>query len=1595
MKHLVIVFLLSLPLSLHANSSKDYSVNMKTISPFRFDVTFKLKDYKIYENIQNESRFSKIVLDGADYTEDEGEPELPFINIVFGIPSSGKFDVVVKSAEETQKKVPIIQPYELKVLGFEAARGLKTNTYYKTNAYFPQMIYESEELGFFRNRRIAVLRIYPFRYNPLQRTLKITRKITFEVTMHQGKNEQGIITPATKNSPQELMLRRLLINYDESRMWLKPHPSRGPQKPRQRGDIYKIATTEEGVYQITYTDLVDAGIDPAVIDPRKIHISNMGYEIPVYIKGEDDSVLNKNDYIDFFAERIRGTNTFYNPYTFSNIYWFYWGDSLGKRMVEEDGTPNDSLNAPNIPPFNETAHFEKDSIFVRLSNIASDSTDTWFWNRLYGPDSLALNLNIPSPDTLTNFNLSILMHGYTTAGIHRVNVYWNANFLGQFTWFGQKPYKIELPGISGAALINGDNVLKLEVPSPPDSVDGVFLNWVEVNFTHLLEANDNTLTFRTPENILDTTYEFSIDNFDFADVDIYKKNVSKIINLKKETYNETGKTKYRFIFQDRDLASSISFTALPVWEKLKPVSIEKVELIDLHSTSNTAQYLIITNSALKNSAGSYALWKESHGFHTMVVTTEEIYNDFNYGIAAPEAIRAFTKYAYDYYAEPPVYCLLFGDGTYDYKGLTGNYGNFVPVHLSWYWGLWGPVADDEYYARISGEDFIPDIFIGRFPIRTEYEFNAIFEKAKMYADYGNLDEWKKDVIFVADSGTAGYNSYPDMEQIITDYLPPAFDASRSYHPRQEREDFLREMDEGAVFVNFLSHGGGDVLCGGDFLISKDIYRITNLDRLPFWTAFSCVNGFFAEPNADSISIGETVFLAPNGGGIGYYGPGSLTYGGSNYNLSRKIFEGIFDKELLYFGQFLSYGEIEYYAGSHNKYQLMTYNFLGDPGLRLALPDTTQIDISIPTPSISTGDTLFVNGFVHGSPDGEAILTFYGTTDSAFKKVSTQVSQGNFSASAVTPNTLLPGEGIIKVYFRGAGEDGVGYEYYNIEQPNISNVKTIPKSPTRYDSVTVTARIYDPDGVAQAGLLWSLKGNPTWNEITMVRTSLDTFKTSSPVPPQSSNSTIEFTIYALDSLGNADTSHIYSYHIQALAELSFSNQNIYFDGDSIVTVNIDITNTGETSVDSFRVGFFTLNNPDLFKRGTVLLSGKFNPDTIGFTSLSLGAESETTARVAFNLQFDKYNIYAVVDPDNWVEEGDETNNSSINNPTALWVDHFPVTPDSGTHGYVQSADSVLYCSFPQNAVSQKTVLVLTPDSAKTPLLEPDIEPVPIGGDTLAAYNIFLSRDVLTDSFTLRFSLKDSLVGYPWFYLWLNDYNKWATIGKPTQDSAGYEKNTRNLGLYSIFYNQDSIPPFITSRVENSDYLNGTIYDRNVRISSVLTDKNGIDVVTRKVSLQLNSDTVSYSNYSYSLHPKDSRAIPLKFSKELEDGMYTLIIYAYDVNGNLGADTISFNVSIPFDISGIGNYPNPVYLDSTIFTYNLSRNTDEVTLKIFTAGARLIKQFHSSNVCEGYHEIVWHVDDMKKQTVANGVYFYRFIAKRKDEEKVKTFKMAILR
>jgi hypothetical protein len=194
--------------------------------------------------------------------------------------------------------------------------------------------------------------------------------------------------------------------------------------------------------------------------------------------------------------------------------------------------------------------------------------------------------------------------------------------------------------------------------------------------------------------------------------------------------------------------------------------------------------------------------------------------------------------------------------------------------------------------------------------------------------------------------------------------------------------------------------------------------------------------------------------------------------------------------------------------------------------------------------------------------------------------------------------------------------------------------------------------------------------------------------------------------------------------------------------------------------------------------------------------------------------------------------------------------------------------------------------------------------------------------------------------------------------------------------------------------------------------LLSDANGIDVIDKTVSLYMDGISIPKEDYVISINQENINRIPIKYQLSLGRGIHELKVRCSDLNGFPASRDIQFTVNDKFDVIHLANYPNPVLgaggegaatnpinEGRTRFTYVLTDGADEVTIKVYTISGRLVKTFKNLPVGVGYHEYPrtvygWDCKDDRGFTLANGVYFYRIIAKRGNKTIEKTQKMAIL-
>src|SRR6202008_673929 len=93
--------------------------------------------------------------------------------------------------------------------------------------------------------------------------------------------------------------------------------------------------------------------------------------------------------------------------------------------------------------------------------------------------------------------------------------------------------------------------------------------------------------------------------------------------------------------------------------------------------------IVVTNPEFRSEAERLASHRQSHnGWSSVVVTPEEIYNEFSSGRQDVSAIRDFVKLVYDKNPNTLKAVLIVGKGSYDYKDRMPNNTNFVPTYES-------------------------------------------------------------------------------------------------------------------------------------------------------------------------------------------------------------------------------------------------------------------------------------------------------------------------------------------------------------------------------------------------------------------------------------------------------------------------------------------------------------------------------------------------------------------------------------------------------------------------------------------------------------------------------------------------------------------------------------------------------------------------------------------------------------------------------------------------------------------------------------------------------------------------------------------------
>jgi hypothetical protein len=261
----------------------------------------------------------------------------------------------------------------------------------------------------------------------------------------------------------------------------------------------------------------------------------------------------------------------------------------------------------------------------------------------------------------------------------------------------------------------------------------------------------------------------------------------------------------------------------------------------------------------------------------------------------------------------------------------------------------GESLTDEWYVRISGNDAIADMDIGRLPAATTAQAEMMVNKIISYENTPVLKTWERNMLLVADNQVEGYEAvFELMNEDVAGILPKGMNAPfREYlndyvNPNDLTQSMISRVNvDGALILNYSGHGSVQVWATESIFSTGDVATLSNSGKFPFVVAMACLNGFFGYPEvgwAALPSLAEVLLRSNNNGAVAAFMSTGMTDPEGQRVLDQALFEGIFKRDYRTLGRAISYAKQELVANSVALGETgKTFLLFGDPATKLKVP----------------------------------------------------------------------------------------------------------------------------------------------------------------------------------------------------------------------------------------------------------------------------------------------------------------------------------------------------------------------------------------------------------------------------------------------------------------------------------------------------------------------------------------------------------------------------------------------------------------------------------------------------------------------------------
>jgi hypothetical protein len=372
---------------------------------------------------------------------------------------------------------------------------------------------------------------------------------------------------------------------------------------------------------------------------------------------------------------------------------------------------------------------------------------------------------------------------------------------------------------------------------------------------------------------------------------------------------------------------------------------------------------------------TYADWKRQSGIDIHITK----FTDIGATASTPDIVKTHIADAYHNWDVPPTYVLLVGDDGVFPKQTVSLDGWTFP--------------NEDFFVEIDGNDFFPELFIGRFTNESDYGLQVIINKLIKYekTPYTTSTDWFKKGICCSNNA---YASQVETKQYTGDVMLQdggftSVDFMMSDSPcTHDVADVVAAINSGRGWLNYRGEGwyyGWNASCTP--MSTSDVTSLTNGQKFTFVTSIGCGVAMFNASGGNSfgeewLEIGS---IASPKGACAFIGPTSNTHTAYNNQIDRGIYMGMFQEGLETPGQALVRGKLNMYnvfGGSdfYVNYHYKIYCVLGDPSIHIWKDIPQAVTVTYPA-TIPFGSNLVEFTVTHtatGQPVANAVVCISGT-----------------------------------------------------------------------------------------------------------------------------------------------------------------------------------------------------------------------------------------------------------------------------------------------------------------------------------------------------------------------------------------------------------------------------------------------------------------------------------------------------------------------------------------------------------------------------------------------------------------------------------------